>query len=53
MTIVTKCVEDVEVNQQEYFPFQNRLWRNEVAHKRKLRAQEQTRKVKEILWLVT
>ena len=33
------------------FFFQNRLWRNEVAHKRLLRAQEQTRKVKEILRL--
>lgn len=29
--------------------YKNRLWRNEVAHKRLLRAQEQTRKVKEIL----
>ncbi len=29
--------------------YKNRLWRNEVAHKRRLRAQEQTRLVKEIL----
>ena len=29
--------------------YKNRLWRNEVAHKRRLRAAEQTRLVKEIL----
>ena len=29
--------------------YKNRLWRNEVAHKRRLRAQEQTKLVKEIL----